>query len=331
MSGDPLLPLVVLAAMVSVAGIGWVFVGGSSTSSAAKKRVKAVSGGTASRGRRAGIVLDLAAQRRKQVQDTLKAIEEKQKKDRKKRVTLKSQIEQAGLELTLRTFWMMSAGAGVLGALFALAAGKGPLIILGAAVAMGLGVPRWVIGFLRGRRMKKFSNEFANAIDIIVRGVKSGLPLNECLKIIANEAPSPIREEFEELVEGISLGVDIDDGLRRMYERMPLSELNFFGVVLAIQQKTGGNLSEALGNLSIVLRSRKMMREKIKALSAGATSSAGIIGSLPPGVFTLVYVTAPDYMGLMLTDPLGRLMMFGGLSWMALGVFVMKRMISFKL
>jgi len=328
---DPLLPLAAFAALVSVAGVGWVFVGGSPSSAVVKKRVKAVSGRATSRGRRSGSTLDPAAQRRKQVQDTLKEIEDKQKKARKKNLSLKARIEQAGLTITLRTFWMVSAGTGALAAVFALVAGKGPLIALAATVTMGLGMPRWVIGFMRSRRMKKFSGEFANAIDIIVRGVKSGLPLGECLKIIANEAPDPIGEEFRELVEGMGLGVSIDDGLRRMFERMPLSELNFFGVVLAIQQKTGGNLAEALGNLSMVLRSRKMMREKISALSSEAKSSAGIIGSLPPGVFFLVYFTAPEYMGLMFTETLGRLMLLGGIGWMAIGVFVMKNMISFKI
>jgi len=171
---DPLLPLAAFAALVSVAGVGWVFVGGSPSSAVVKKRVKAVSGRATSRGRRSGSTLDPAAQRRKQVQDTLKEIEDKQKKARKKNLSLKARIEQAGLTITLRTFWMVSAGTGALAAVFALVAGKGPLIALAATVTMGLGMPRWVIGFMRSRRMKKFSGEFANAIDIIVRGVKIG-------------------------------------------------------------------------------------------------------------------------------------------------------------
>lgn len=327
---DPMLPLVAVAGVVSLAGVGWVFAGGGA-SGATKKRVKAVSGRAAARVRRTGAVTDVAAQRRKQVQDTLKDLEEKQKKNRKQTVTLKAQIEQAGLEMKVKTFWILSGVSGVAALALALIAGKGLLVGAAASVACGLGLPRWVIGFLRGRRMKKFAGEFANAIDVIVRGVKSGLPLNECLKIIATEAPTPIKEEFAELVEGIAVGVSIEDGLRRMYERMPLQELNFFGVVLAIQQKTGGNLAEALSNLSAVLRSRKMMREKINALSSEAKASALIIGSLPPGVLGIVYATAPDYMSLMFSEPLGRMMLAGGAMWMGTGIFMMKKMISFKI
>ncbi len=206
-----------------------------------------------------------------------------------------------------------------------------PLIALAGGIVGGLGLPRWFIMLARGRRMKKFTSEFANSIDVIVRGIKTGLPLNECLKIIANEAPEPICTEFHELVESQTLGVTLEDALKRMYQRMPLQEVNFFAVVLAIQQKTGGNLAEALSNLSGVLRSRKLMREKIAALSSEAKASALIIGSLPPGVMAMVYVTTPDYMSLMFTDNLGRMMLMGGLMWMGTGIFVMKKMVSFKI
>jgi tight adherence protein B len=326
---DPMLPVVILAAFVSIAGVGWVLVGGKPE--AAKKRLKNVSGRGPMRGRRQNAALDAAGQRRKQVQETLKDLEAKQKQARKKTLTLKAQIEQAGLTITLKTFWLMSAGAGGGAALLALLTGRHPLIALALAITCGLGLPRWTVGFLRGMRLKKFTSEFANAIDVIVRGVKAGLPLNECLKIIAKEAPPPVAEEFGELVEGLGIGVSLEDGLRRMYERMPLAELNFFGVVLAIQQKTGGNLAEALSNLSGVIRSRRFMREKIAAYSSEAKASAFIIGALPPGVCGIVYFTSPDYMNLMFTTTMGRLMILGGLTWMGIGVLVMRKMINFKI
>jgi tight adherence protein B len=326
---DPMMPLIVLVAFASVAGIGWVFVGGKPQ--AAKKRMKAVAGRGPMRGKRQAAALDAGAQRRRQVQETLKDLEDKQKKARKASLTLKAQMEQAGLSISVKTFWMISAAAGLVGGLVPLVVWQKPIVAVALAVAMGLGLPRWTVGFMRGARLKKFQEEFANAIDVIVRGVKAGLPLNECLKIIAKEAPSPVGEEFGQLVEGLSIGVGLDEGLRRMYERMPLPELNFFGVVLTIQQKTGGNLAEALGNLALVIRSRKMMREKIQAYSSEAKASAMIIGALPPGVLALVYVTAPDYMSMMFTEPLGRMMLLGGGVWMSIGIFVMRKMINFKI
>ncbi len=203
-------------------------------------------------------------------------------------------------------------------------------IALATPFVAGLGLPRWVIGFLAKRRTKKFTEAFADAIDIIVRGIRSGLPVGDCLKIIARESPQPLAGEFNRLVESLAMGVTVEQGLEKMYERMPTSELRFFTIVLAIQSKTGGNLAEALANLSTVLRARKLMREKIKALSSEATASAFIIGCMPPAVMGLVLVTTPSYMMTMFTDPRGNVMLMGGAIWMSIGIFVMRRMINFK-
>ena len=204
------------------------------------------------------------------------------------------------------------------------------LIGLGAAVVFGLGLPRWVVGMLGNRRRKKFSGHFADAVDVIVRGIKSGLPVHDCFKIIARESPAPLGPEFQKLVEGLGVGLTLAQALDRMYERMPTPELKFFSIVIAIQQKTGGNLAEALNNLSVVLRARKMMGEKIKALSSEATASAGIIGSLPPAVMILVSLTTPAYMARLFTDPRGQFMLLIAVTMMAFGIFVMKKMIAFK-
>ena len=201
---------------------------------------------------------------------------------------------------------------------------------MGVGLIAGLGLPRWVVGFLGKRRMKKFSGEFANAVDVIVRGIKSGLPVHDCFKIIARESPAPLGPEFQRLVEGLGVGLTLSQALDRMYERMPTPELRFFAIVIAIQQKTGGNLAEALGNLSAVLRSRRMMGEKIKAMSSEAVASAGIIGSLPPAVMLIVMITTPAYMTLLFTDSRGQIMLLISAVWMSMGIFVMKRMISFK-
>jgi tight adherence protein B len=208
--------------------------------------------------------------------------------------------------------------------------GPNILIAVGAAVVFGLGLPRWVVGYLGKSRRKKFGSHFADAVDVIVRGIKSGLPVHDCFKIIARESPAPLGGEFQTLVEGLGVGLTLQQALEKMYERMPTPELKFFAIVIGIQQKTGGNLAEALGNLSTVLRARKMMGEKIKALSSEAIASAGIIASLPPAVMILVSLSTPAYMAKLFTDPRGQFMLLVAVALMSLGIFVMKRMISFK-
>ena len=187
------------------------------------------------------------------------------------------------------------------------------------------------MSFLKARREKRFTAEFANAIDVIVRSMRSGLPTNEALRIVAREVPDPVGSEFNKLCEGLKLGVTLEQGVRKMYDNMPTVEVNFFGIVMTIQQKSGGNLSEALSNLAGVLRDRKRLRGKIKAMSSEAKASAIIIGSLPPGVMGIVYLTTPAYIALLFTERLGNLMLAGCVFWMGLGIAVMRKMINFKI
>jgi tight adherence protein B len=313
---------------VVIAGLGFALAGGSSASGRTMKRAQAIAGGQLDRNARGkAAASNDPAQRRKQL---LKTLKEQERQQRRASFNLGARLQQTGLSISIRTFWTVSAGLGVVVMLVALALHQAIWIAIGLAFVAGLGLPRWVVGFLGKRRMKKFTESFSDAIDIIVRGIKSGLPVNDCLRIIANESPSPLGPEFHRLVESLAMGVTMEQGLEKMYERMPTSELRFFTIVLAIQQKTGGNLAEALANLSTVLRSRKLMREKIKALSSEATASAMIIGCLPPGVIALITITTPSYMAVMFQDPRGHLMLMGGGVWMGLGIFVMRRMINFK-
>jgi tight adherence protein B len=245
-------------------------------------------------------------------------------------MTMGARLKQAGLGLSVRTFIIISAVAGVVGALLAFVLGANIVLVLGVGLAAGLGLPRWIVSFKAKARMKKFSLAFADAVDILVRGIKTGLPVHDCFKIIARESPEPLAGEFRLLVEGMGVGLTLAQALDKMYERMPTPELNFFAIVIAIQQKSGGNLAEALGNLTSVLRARRMMVEKIKALSSEAIASAGIIAALPPTVMILVMLSSPSYMLLMFTDMRGQVMLMASGVWMAIGVFVMKRMINFK-
>jgi tight adherence protein B len=319
------LMILVMFGVLAVGGGILVFTG---DSGASKKRLAAVSGNSlASASVRGGA--DNSQQRRKNVTALLKDLE-KQQAEQKKRVTLRRRIEQAGLTITPRSFWLLSATAALIAVAGARISGQNLLTTLLIAVPVGLGLPRWVLSFLRGRREKAFTNNFANAIDVIVRSVKSGLPTNEALKIVAREIPDPVGSEFNKLVEGLKVGVTLEAGLKKMFESMPTAEVSFFGIVMTIQQKSGGNLSEALSNLSFVLRDRKRLEGKIKAMSSEAKASAGIIGSLPPAVMGIVYMSAPAYISLLFTERMGNLMLVGCVAWMTIGILVMKKMISFK-
>jgi tight adherence protein B len=265
--------------------------------------------------------------RREQVETSLKDLEARRQQE--KSVPLNIRLSQAGLDWTPQKFWIVSAV--VAGVLFAAAlfVGGGLLGAAGLAFAGGFGLPRWALGFLKKRREDKFLKALPDAVDVIVRGIKAGLPLFESIKVVAADSPEPLRSEFLAIIETQAIGMPLGEACSRLYERMPLPEANFFGIVISIQQKSGGNLSEALGNLSKVLRDRKKMKEKIQAMSMEAKASAGIIGSLPPIVMFLVYLTTPHYISLLWTHPTGQLMLVGCVVWMSIGIMVMKKMINF--
>jgi tight adherence protein B len=265
--------------------------------------------------------------RREQVEETLKEIEIKSSSPKNPPLSMK--IGQAGLSWSKRQFLMIAGGLGVFAfiAVFMLGVGPVPALMVGFAASGGL--PLWVLKFLKKRRERKFLESFPDGVDVIVRGIKAGLPLLDSLKIIASEAQDPLKTEIRAIVDTQTIGIPLGEACTKLYERMPLPEANFFGIVVSIQQKAGGNLSEALGNLSKVLRERKKMKAKIRAVSMEAKASAVIIGCLPITVALLVYLTSPEYIELLWTTDLGRLMIFGCLVWMSIGVFVMKQMINF--
>jgi tight adherence protein B len=265
--------------------------------------------------------------RREQVEGTLKELDARRLKE--KRVPLGTRISQAGLTWSTQKFWIISGILAAAAFMAAFTVGGGLLGAAGLAFAAGFGLPRWTLGYLRKRREKAFLKALPDAVDVIVRGIKAGLPLFESIKVVAGDAPEPLKSEFLTIIETQTIGMPLGEACARLYDRMPLPEANFFGIVIAIQQKSGGNLSEALGNLSKVLRDRKKMAEKIQAMSMEAKASAGIIGSLPPIVMLLVWITTPDYIALLWTHPTGQLMLVACLAWMGCGIMVMKKMINF--
>ena len=270
--------------------------------------------------------------RRRKLNQALEKIDDQQKEiKKKKRLSLEQRIEQAGLPITPRQFYMASVVAAFAFAFIGFISGQQTVDyrpVVCDRRSWRATLVCW--SFYTKRRQKKFEAEFSNAIDVIVRGVKSGLPVNECLKIIAAEAPKPVNEEFHMLTEGIKVGLSMEQALNRMYERMPLQEVNFFSIVLMIQQQTGGNLAEALGNLSTVLRSRKLMEGKVKALSAEAKASAMIIGALPFLVMGAVKLASPDYLTPLFTTKMGNFILLGAGVWMMTGIMVMKKMMQIK-
>lgn len=316
-----------LLGFIAVGAVGWVLVGDEQTSARANKRIGAVATDKKSEGARAKTAAENQSMRRKQILQNLKTQE---KQERKAKLTLESRLVQAGLNFSVRNFWIGSGVIGTVAIVVCLILRLNFLVAMGIGFTAGMGLPRWLIGSMAKGRAAKFTSEFPNAIDVIVRGVKSGLPLHDCLKLISTESPEPLATEFRKLLENAAVGLSIEQATEKMYGRMPTSEVRFFAIVLSIQQRTGGNLAEALNNLSVVLRSRKLLREKIKALSGEAVASAVIIGSLPPGIMTLVTLTTPKYMVPLFTDPRGHVVLGIGALMEGLGIFVMRKMINFK-
>ena len=311
--------------VLAIGGVAWVFLYPIlSGEKAVERRMASVT-----RAEPAAARPTRAAQksRREQVEGSLKQLEARQKTA--KRVPLSVRIAQAGLEWSTRRFMMTAAALGAVFFLVPLIFGVGILQSLGLGFAAGFGVPFWLLSFLKKRREAKFLHAFPDAVDVIVRGIKAGLPLLDSLKLIASEANEPVRSEIRSIIDTQTVGIPLGEACLKLYERMPLPEANFFGIVISIQQRAGGNLSEALGNLSRVLRDRKKMKAKIRAMSQEAKASAGIIGALPIAVMTLVYITSPDYISLLWTEPLGRMMLLCSAVWMSMGIFVMRKMINF--
>ena len=328
LQGDLAIALIALAGAFAFGGIAYVILDPLlSDERRAKKRMRRLAGGK--QGVARARLEEVADRRRRNVQESLKELEAQQR--RRARADLRVLLERAGLSMSRQTFWIASILFGLVLGLVTMAAGV-PIYVAGAAVIAGaLGFPRWLLGFLRRRRQYKFMSEFANSLDVIVRGVKAGLPINDCLQMIASEAREPVASEFQLLVESQRVGIPLDQGLERMTQRMPIPEVNFFSIVLAIQKQSGGNLAEVLGNLSRVLRDRKKMKAKIRALSQEAKSSAAIIGALPVVIMIFMYLSSPDYISLLWTEDLGHLMLAGSAIWMFAGVMVMRQMMNFEI
>ncbi|WP_427452579.1 type II secretion system F family protein [Litorimonas sp. WD9-15] len=322
--------LIALCAAGIVVCIAFLFLGGDKSSSDTKRVREFAGKKTLGSNIKEKLKVEDSGNRRKQIEESLGKIEERQNEKKKKAKSLKARLVQADWKTKPQTFMVISLVLAVMGGGVPFVLGLRPLMCLGLAVILGFGLPRFILNSAIKRRQAKFTSHFADAMDIIVRGVRTGLPLGDCLKIIAHESPEPLGTEFRRVVEGEGLGIPIEVCLEQMYERMPISEVNFFATVLNIQKSTGGNLGESLANLSNVLRGRKMLREKIKALSAEAKVSAIIIGALPIIVMGLTTMMSPDYMMDLYTTKTGQRNLMIGAAMMFFGTMMMRKMINFK-
>ena len=268
--------------------------------------------------------------RQKRIQEQLQNLELKKKKQGT-RSQVRSSMLRAGLEPNVRTYLIGSACLGLFAAVASYLLGMPSYVLVASALVTAYFFPKWFLSTLFNRRQKKFTSHFATGLDVIIRGVRSGLPITECLRIVSREVPDPVGGEFTQLVEGQKLGLTLPELLQRGLERMPTKEYKFFAIVIQIQQETGGNLADTLENLSTVLRERKQMRDKAIALSSEAKSSAAIIGSLPFIVGGGLSAINWEYMSPLATTGLGHTMIYCGLAWMSIGVLVMHKMINFKM
>lgn len=284
--------------------------------------------GTPSRGASVG---GATTTRRKAIENTLREIAERQSDRRQQRTRpgLEQRLREAGLTWKPRSFRiaMGTLAAASFGASLAL----GWLVAGAIAGTVGVALPYLYVALARKRRLAAFASGFPDVIDVIVRGVRAGRPLADCLAIVATDSEDPIRSEFRQVVEDQSVGLPLHDAVDRLAQRVPLQEVGFLAIVVAIQNRAGGSLTEALGNLSTVLRGRRQLQAKVKAMSAEAKTSAGIIGALPVIVAGLVQVTSPEYLSVLYRTDLGLVVMAACGLWMSIGVFVMRQMINFDL
>jgi len=244
---------------------------------------------------------------------------------------LKKRLARTGKSWTVGQYGMATLGILIVVTLLPALKGLPLLLALMVGLGMGAGIPHYIVGFLIKRRIAKFNAKFPDAIELLVRGLRSGLPITETMSVVAHEVPGPVGEEFRIVSDKMKIGRSMDVALQETAERIPTAEFQFFCITIAIQRETGGNLAETLQNLATVLRQRGQMKLKIKAMSSESKASAYIIGALPFIVFGLIWFINGNYMQNFFIDERLMLIGGGGLVWMAIGAFIMAKMINFEI
>jgi len=244
---------------------------------------------------------------------------------------LRKRLERTGRSWTLGQYGLASGGLALVVALMLRLGGAPLMIALLFGVAIGLGVPHLAVSHLINRRVARFTAKFPDAIELLVRGLRSGLPISETLSVVGSEVPDPVGEEFRAVADRIRIGRTMDAALQETAERLGTPEFQFFRITLAIQRETGGNMAETLSNLADVLRKRAQMKLKIRALSSESKASAYIIGALPFIVFVMIWMVSANYLSGFFHETRLMIAGIGGIVWMAIGGFIMARMVRFEI
>ena len=331
--------VIMVCATVAVGGLAYVFLFKRiDTEKRTGDRLDAISGGEATQRRNGKAVArkDKAhkkmseAARRKQREEALSTLsDQRSSASQAKNPPLKVRLRQAGMTITPRTFVIVGVVLGLVGLGGGFALGMTWYYPPAFAFILGFGLPNFYVNRRRKKRITSFLKEFAGSIDVIVRGIRSGLPLNDCVRIIANDAQEPVKSEFARVVESQQLGLSMAEACSRLAERVPCPETNFFAIVIHIQSQAGGNLGEALSNLSGTLRERAKMKDKIAALAMEAKASAYIIAALPAVVALLVFLSSPKYLVPLYAHETGQSVLVFCALMMFVGTMVMKKMINF--
>ena len=240
-------------------------------------------------------------------------------------------LDRTGKGWTLAQYAYASLGLAVVVSLLMFLRSGSLGLSLAIGIFVGAGLPHFIVGRAIKKRTNNFNTKFPDGIELLVRGLRSGLPVTETLAVVAQEVPGPVGEEFKGVVERIKIGRTMEDALQEAADRLDIPEFNFFCITLAIQRETGGNLAETLSNLADVLRKRAQMKLKIKAMSSESKASAYIVGALPFIVFAMIWWINPSYIGGFFTDDRLIVTGLGGMVWMSIGGFIMAKMVSFEI
>jgi tight adherence protein B len=318
-----ILPILIIAGLLGTLALGFYAFSGPSSSKASLRRLESVR-------ERHSKSNEVAAQAQLQNRSESK-MDNFAQRFLPKPALLRKRLQQTGRSWTLGQY--LGASLGIAGFVMAALFIRGMPVMLALLVGAfaGIGLPHYIVGKLIQRRIGQFNSRFPDAIDLMVRGLRSGLPITETLGIVAEELPGPISEEFRTVTDKMKIGRTMEASLQETADRLGTPEIQFFVITLAIQRETGGNLAETLANLADVLRKRAQMKLKIKAMSSESKASAWIVGSLPFIVFLLVWWISPDYMNHFFTDQRLIIAGLGGMVWMGIGVFIMAKMVNFEI
>ncbi len=293
------------------------------------KNLQIITGGSHDQKNSKDLKTKQVMKKREEIAKKLKEVGEEKKKASKK-PTVKELWRQAGFEGDVKNFWVGSVVFGTIFSLLIFMTGIPVLAKLFFVFVGYLGIPRFFLKWKSGKRQKKFLEDFADALEAMIRLLQAGMPVSEAIAMVAREYEGPVGSEMRHIYDDQKIGIPLGEAAERCSRRMPITEVKMFATAIQIQSETGSSLSEVLGNLASVIRARFRLKRKVKALSSEAKASAGIIAALPLLVTFGLYMVNEEYIMLLFTEPTGKLLASGAVFWMLCGIIVMRQMINFK-